>query len=64
MSAALDRCESAPSQDQQVIDAIAGAASPPPQEPDCTCDGGPQGEGLDSIPHDPTCPVYAWERRP
>jgi hypothetical protein len=33
MSAALDRCESAPSQDQQVIDAIEGAASPPPQEP-------------------------------
>lgn len=24
----------------------------------CNCDGGPQGEGLVSLPHEPTCPAY------
>lgn len=33
-------------------------------KPECTCDGGDQGDGLCAIPHEPTCPVHAWERRP
>ena len=32
--------------------------------PECTCDGGPQGDGLCELPHDPSCPVDAWQRRP
>lgn len=32
-------------------------------EPDCTCDGGPQGEGLVSVPHDPSCPLATEEVR-
>ncbi len=27
----------------------------------CTCDGGPQGEGLVSIPHEPHCPLAKQE---
>ena len=28
------------------------------QPADCTCDGGPQGEGLVSLPHEPHCPLH------
>lgn len=28
-----------------------------PELPDCLCDGGEQGEGLVSIPHEPHCPL-------
>lgn len=42
----------------------AALASTPQEQPECTCDGGDQGEGCVSLPHKPECPVYAWERRP
>jgi hypothetical protein len=33
------------------------------EPPDCTCDGGEQGDGLCALPHDESCPMWAWERR-
>jgi hypothetical protein len=48
MVSALSACETAPAQHKS---------------PECDCDGGPQGEGLVSIPHADSCPLGRWEHR-
>jgi hypothetical protein len=37
-------------------DEIVGTVEFIPHEPECNCNGGEQGEGLVSIPHEPHCP--------